>query len=118
MNREAGPKQKKERQDNLRMINEKIILQQALLAYQDETHLFGFMMFFSLDKLMLIDREWVYYPPYHLTAPTVDGEQEELRLRLNALPFFLLAVQAEADLLNSLEKSFLQSGPSTLWKPT
>ena len=57
VNREAGPKQKKERQDNLRMINEKIILQQALLAYQDETHLFGFMMFFSLDKLMLIDRE-------------------------------------------------------------
>ena len=46
VNREAGPKQKKERQDNLRMINEKIILQQALLAYQDETHLFGFMMFF------------------------------------------------------------------------
>ena len=40
VNREAGPKQKKERQDNLRMINEKIILQQALLAYQDsETHL-------------------------------------------------------------------------------
>ena len=46
VNREAGPKQKKERQDNLRMINEKIILQQALLAYQDQTHLFGFMMFF------------------------------------------------------------------------
>ena len=57
VNREAGPKQKKEKQDNLRMINEKITLQQALLAYQDETHLFGFMMFFSLDKLMLIDRE-------------------------------------------------------------
>ena len=46
VNREAGPKQKKEKQKNLQMINETIILQQALFAYQDETHLFSFMMFF------------------------------------------------------------------------